>query len=244
MNSPQPGGSRPRQNHDAPSRDCRPGLLAAWFGVLAAQVAEGTASHPGLSYAYDGQPLSGLTLDSTSDRGPPATYGFAMPQGAVDPRSHGISARLAETTSGRTTAFTTHAKFAQIFEATATTAGLARADDGRSVAVNPGRVAAKIGPRVGTAVPGIDDVLSVIPAGENLNTWGRQIWSVGEDGAESLIGAWSASELAQVPGSNRESAVMLREFYRGAAEAGKGGATAPVRVRLLDDIIRTLEGGN
>lgn len=34
----------------------------------------------------------------------------------------------------------------------------------------------------------------------------------------------------------------MRNFYRGAVDARKGGTTAPIRVHLIDDIITTLGG--
>jgi hypothetical protein len=91
-------------------------------------------------------------------------------------------------------------------------------------------------------VPSVADVTALVPKGETLGSWGNQIWGTGADGAKSLIGTRGATELSRIPGLNVQSATTLRNFYQGAAEAGKGGATAPVRVQLLDDIIKTLGG--
>ncbi|MBB4908876.1 DNRLRE domain-containing protein [Actinophytocola algeriensis] len=93
-----------------------------------------------------------------------------------------------------------------------------------------------------SAVPSVADVTALVPTGQTLATWGNQIWGTGAQGAKALIGTRSAAELARIPGLNVQSATTLRNFYQGAANAGKGGATAPVRVQLLDDIIKTLGG--
>nr|WP_246303616.1 RHS repeat-associated core domain-containing protein [Nocardioides thalensis] len=94
-------------------------------------------------------------------------------------------------------------------------------------------------PRV---VASLDDVMAVLPEGYKLGPWGQMIWGRGTEGARALIGARSADELSQVPGLTVESARVLRSFYQGAVDAGKGGTTAPVRVQLLDDIISRLGG--
>ena len=83
---------------------------------------------------------------------------------------------------------------------------------------------------------------ALVPEGQTLGTWGSQIWGRGAEGAKSLIGTRGADELAQIPRLNVQSATILRNFYQGAVDAGKGGATAPIRVQLLDDIIKRMGG--
>lgn len=88
----------------------------------------------------------------------------------------------------------------------------------------------------------VEDVARLVPQGETLGTWGNRIWGRGASGARDLIGARSAEELREIPGLTLRSARILKSFYEGAARAGKGGQTAPVRVELLRDIIKKLGG--
>lgn len=97
---------------------------------------------------------------------------------------------------------------------------------------------------VGTVrpAPTVAEVTALVPEGQKLGPWGNQIWGTSVDGAKSLIGTRSAGELSQIPGLTAESATTLRNFYQDAITRGQGGATAPIRVELLNDIIRTLNG--
>jgi len=94
-----------------------------------------------------------------------------------------------------------------------------------------------------TAFPSVADVTALVPKGQTLGTWRNQIWGTGAQGAKGLIGSTTAAQLSDIPGLNVGSATTLPDFYQGAVSAGKGGATAPVRVDLLNDIIKTLGGG-
>jgi RHS repeat-associated protein len=93
-----------------------------------------------------------------------------------------------------------------------------------------------------TVVPTVEDITALVPKGQHLNSWGEQIWGKGTQGAQDLIGARSAAELQRIPNLKIQSATILRNFYQGAVAAGKGGTTAPVRVQLLNQIIKTLDG--
>jgi hypothetical protein len=82
---------------------------------------------------------------------------------------------------------------------------------------------------------------AVKPPGISTNAWGNKVWGQGPDDALSRIGTRSADELREL-GLDVDKATKLRNFYSQAAAAGKGGATAPARVKLMNDIIRTLKG--
>ncbi len=82
----------------------------------------------------------------------------------------------------------------------------------------------------------------LIPAGETQASWGSKVWGSGAEDAQGLIGARSASELRAL-GLDVPGAQQLANFYRAAAAAGRGGATAPARARLMDDIVKQLGGG-
>lgn len=93
----------------------------------------------------------------------------------------------------------------------------------------------------GAAAPTVRQITALAPRGMNLNEWGAQIWGTGVGGARAMIGARTAAQLQEL-GLTLDKAVMLRNFYQAAVDAGKGGAAAPVRVELLNDIIKTLGG--
>jgi len=97
-----------------------------------------------------------------------------------------------------------------------------------------------VGAECENVMPSFPD--DVIPDGLTRNEWGTQIWGVGSGDAEALIGTRSAATLRAL-GLTVENAVKLRDFYAGVAAAGLGGAAAPARVDLLNNIIETLQGG-
>ncbi|SFR53886.1 RHS repeat-associated core domain-containing protein [Microbacterium azadirachtae] len=120
-------------------------------------------------------------------------------------------------------------------------AGTAAAD-GTAAAGEAAAIDAGAGATAVVAEPTVADLNALVPSGQTLGSWGNQIWGTGTSGDTELIGARTASELSQIPGLTVESATTLRNFYRLAVEAGKGGATVPVRVELLNNIIKVLGG--
>lgn len=89
--------------------------------------------------------------------------------------------------------------------------------------------------------PTTEDLADLVPEGEkNLNSWGAKIWGRGPEGARKLMGSRSGDELREIPGLNIDSARTLRDFYQNAANLGKGGPAAPLRVALMTEIIRRL----
>jgi len=62
---------------------------------------------------------------------------------------------------------------------------------------------------------------------------GNPIWANSDP--ESLIGTRSPEELREL--ASLSDAQKLQDFYQGAANAGRGGSTAPNRVLLLQEII-------
>jgi hypothetical protein len=81
----------------------------------------------------------------------------------------------------------------------------------------------------------------VVPPGMDRGIWGKMVWGRGPGGARALIGARTADQLREL-GLTVETAARLRAFYVSAARAGRGGETALERIKLLDDIIKTLKG--
>lgn len=69
--------------------------------------------------------------------------------------------------------------------------------------------------------------------GGSLQDVGGPIWRHGDP--SSLLGTRSAAELRAL--ASQSDAVKLRDFYQAAADAGRGGSTAPIRVRLAQEII-------
>lgn len=90
-------------------------------------------------------------------------------------------------------------------------------------------------------VPTVGDLMAQVPKGETLATWGKQVWGTKAEGAEALIGARSADELRAL-GLTRENATMFRDYYQWATYVGRGADAAPARVRLMNDILKTLGG--
>ncbi|MFJ8583011.1 hypothetical protein [Micromonospora sp. NPDC093277] len=82
---------------------------------------------------------------------------------------------------------------------------------------------ANLGGRVG--VPKLE--------GGTLQEVGGRIWGSGNP--SHLIGTRSPAELRAL--ASRGDAEKLQDFYQSAALAGKGGKTAPARVRLTQEII-------
>lgn len=80
---------------------------------------------------------------------------------------------------------------------------------------------------------------ALVPVGSTLKTWGGPIWGVGPAGAQALIGTRGIAELRQL-GLTVAEVTTLRDFYYGAMIAGRGGATAGIRVELLESILKTL----
>lgn len=69
--------------------------------------------------------------------------------------------------------------------------------------------------------------------GGSLQDVGGPIWRHGDPSA--LLGTRSPSELRAL--ASQSDAVKLRDFYQAAADAGRGGTTAPIRVQLAQEII-------
>ncbi|WP_344111576.1 hypothetical protein, partial [Nocardioides humi] len=74
-------------------------------------------------------------------------------------------------------------------------------------------------------------------AGGTLQEVGGPIWAHGNP--ESLLGTRSPEVLRGL--ASRSDAIKLRDFYQAAADAGRGGSTAPIRVRLAQEIIDAWE---
>jgi hypothetical protein len=81
----------------------------------------------------------------------------------------------------------------------------------------------------------------LIPKGLEQSEWGFKIWGRGAQAALDLIGRRSAADLRAI-GLTPEGAQRLADFYRAAAAAGRGGQAAQNRVKLMEDIIKTLGG--
>jgi len=67
-----------------------------------------------------------------------------------------------------------------------------------------------------------------------MQSVGAPIWGNSASGAQAALGTRSAVELMDL--ASLSDAQALRAFYVTAAEAGIGGATAPIRIKLLDEI--------
>lgn len=106
--------------------------------------------------------------------------------------------------------------------------------------VSAGQRWAKAPPQAGTVV-GFGVAANAAPkvagvpklAGGSLQEVGGPIW--GHGNPAGLLGTRSPEVLRGL--ASRSDAVKLRDLYQAAADAGRGGATAPIRVRLAQEII-------
>jgi len=94
--------------------------------------------------------------------------------------------------------------------------------------------------------PKLPDIKPYIP--ESYGTfakWGEEIWGSSRGkrdpagAAYDLIGKRNGDELRAI-GLDLESATLLRNFYRTAANGGRGTSTAPAREKLMNDIMDKL----
>ncbi len=85
---------------------------------------------------------------------------------------------------------------------------------------------------------------SLIPGGSAARgVWGSEVWGGGRDAAGAalaLIGR-SADDLAKIRGLSVQAARAWRNVYLAASLTGKGTTTAKARLKLMNDIIRTLK---
>ena len=93
------------------------------------------------------------------------------------------------------------------------------------------------------ANPTFEDVKALAPRGMDFREWGAMIWGTGRDGAaaEQLLNR-TAAQLRQIPCLTLENAQTLRNWLS-QLPTGVGGVAPANRVPLLDQIIRTLQGG-
>lgn len=215
-------------------------LVACVFSWLPAPSMGATpAQEPTHTYTFDlslhGQP----TDHTTPERGPPDRSAVPAGSSAVDDAVCTTSGRLGPPVAHGCTTYDGTASLKRFDSMGMPNVG-ARSVDGDVSALPRPQVAANAGAQGARAT--LAEVNAIVPEGQTLGTWGSQIWGHGAEGAKSLIGTRSADELAQIPGLNVQSATVLRNFYQGAIDAGKGGTTAPIRVQLLDDIIKRMGG--
>jgi len=88
--------------------------------------------------------------------------------------------------------------------------------------------AAEVAATAGSALPKVPF--------EGFQAWGREVvqWGRGAPGAVQRIGEMTAEHAARLdPGKVQQA----RDFYARMAEAGKGGAAALERVKLMDRIL-------
>lgn len=160
-------------------------LMTAWLGLLVSpQVAADAASHLQLTYSYDGHQHSDPTLDATSERGPPAAYGFLIPQGAVDPGSHGVSTRPSGPTTRPSHDYDVTVAVTQDVNVGRTPVAHVEAVDGAPSAPQGAHAAANAGPRA----------LPVGPWGQKIvDARGRlpSSWGPGRPNAKGVGTRWS-----------------------------------------------------
>jgi RHS repeat-associated protein len=87
---------------------------------------------------------------------------------------------------------------------------------------------------VGTTGTGVVAAASKFPF-QGFVEWGHRVWGVGTEGARAALQNMTVEIASKLDPAEVRAAL---QFYQRAVELGKGGATAPVRVELMQTILR------